>query len=157
LSQVSAGPAETSQAWFLQLLIWWPSGVGLLHELVPKAAVIAVLLDPNQLDAEVELREAEAAGRALGQQVLIVKVTSDSEFKSAFATIMQAGAGALLVGGSPVFINQRRQLVALTVRHALPASFPTRDYPEVGGRMTNECARQAGAIQPVEVRSRLVR
>jgi putative ABC transport system substrate-binding protein len=110
--------------------------LGLLHELVPKAAVIAVLLDPNQLDVETELREAEAAGRALGLQILIVKAASDREFKAAFATIVQAGAGALLVGGSPVFINQRRQLVALAVRHALPTSFPTRDYPEVGGLMS---------------------
>jgi putative tryptophan/tyrosine transport system substrate-binding protein len=110
--------------------------LGLLHELVPMAAVIAVLLDPNQLDIEVELREAEAAGRALGRQILIVKVSSDREFKAAFVTIVQAGAGALLVGGSPVFINHRRQLVALAVRHALPASFPTRDYPEAGGLMS---------------------
>jgi putative ABC transport system substrate-binding protein len=110
--------------------------LGLLHELVPKAAVIAVLLDPNQLDVEAELREAEAAGRALGRQILIVKAASDREFKPAFATMMQAGAGALLVGGSPVFINQRRQLVALTVRHLLPANFPTRDYPEAGGLMS---------------------
>jgi len=110
--------------------------LGLLHELVPKAAVIAVLLDPNQLDVEVELRGAEAAAPALGRQILIVKATGDHEFKVAFATIMQAGAGALLIGGSPVFINQRRQLVALTVRHALPTSFPTRDYPEAGGLMS---------------------
>jgi putative ABC transport system substrate-binding protein len=123
--------------------------LGLLHELVPKAAVIAVLLDPNQLDVEVELREAEAAGRALERQILIVKATSDTEFKAAFATIMQAGASALLVGGSPVFINRRRQLVALAVRHALPASFPTRDYPEVGGLMSygpsiSDAYRRAG-------------
>jgi putative ABC transport system substrate-binding protein len=62
---------------------------------------------------------------------------------------MQAGAGALLVGGSPVFINRRRQLVALAVRHALPASFPTRDYPEVGGLMSygpsiSDAYRRAG-------------
>jgi putative ABC transport system substrate-binding protein len=110
--------------------------LGLLHELVPKEAVIAVLLDPNQLDVEVELEEAEAAGRALGRQILIVKATSDREFKDTFATIVQAGAGALLVGGGPVFVNHRRQLVALSVRHALPTSFPTRDYPEAGGLMS---------------------
>jgi putative ABC transport system substrate-binding protein len=110
--------------------------LGLLHELIPKEAVIAVLLDPNQLDVEVELREAEAAGRALGRQILIAKATSDREFKGILAMIVQAGAGALLVGGSPVFVNHRRQLVALSVRHALPASFPTRDYPDAGGLMS---------------------
>ena len=110
--------------------------LGLLHELVPEAAVIDVLLDANQLDVEVESRGAEAAARALGRQILIVKVTGEHELKAAFATIMQAGAGALLVGGSSLFINQRRQLVALTVRHALPTTFPTRDYPEAGGLMS---------------------
>jgi ABC-type uncharacterized transport system substrate-binding protein len=110
--------------------------LGLLHELVPKEAVIAVLLDPNQLDVEAELGEAEAAARALGRQILIVKATSDHEFKGTFATIVQAGAGALLVGGGPAFLNHRRQLVALSVRHALPAGFPTRDYPEAGGLMS---------------------
>jgi hypothetical protein len=73
--------------------------LGLLHELIPKETVIAVLLDPNQLDV---LREAEAAGRALGRQILIAKATSDREFKGTLAMIVQAGAGALPVGGSPV-------------------------------------------------------
>jgi len=110
--------------------------LGLLHELVPKAAVIAVLLDPNQLESDTELREAKVAGRAIGRQILIVKASSEREFNAAFATIVQAGAGALLVGGSPVFINRRRQLVALVARHALPASYTTREYPEAGGLMS---------------------
>jgi len=123
--------------------------LGLLGELVPKAAVIAALLDPNQLDVEAELREVEVAGRALGRQILIVKAASDRDLKPAFATMMQAGAGALLVGGSPVFLNQRRQLVALTVRHLLPASFSTRDYPDAGGLMSygpsiSDAYRRAG-------------
>jgi putative ABC transport system substrate-binding protein len=123
--------------------------LGLLHELVPKATVLAMLLDPNQQDAEAELREAEAAGRALGRQILIVKATHDRDFRPGFATMMQAGAGALLVGGSPVFMNHRRQLVALAIRHQLPASFPTRDYPDAGGLMSygpsiSDAYRRAG-------------
>jgi putative ABC transport system substrate-binding protein len=110
--------------------------LGLLHELVPQAAVIAVLLDPTQLESDIESREAEAAARAIGRQILIVKASSEHEFNAAFATILQAGAGALLVGGSPVFINRRRQLVALVARHALPASYTTREYAEAGGLMS---------------------
>ena len=113
-----------------------PKQLGLLHELVPRAAVIAVLLDPNQLESDIETREAEAAGRALGRQILFAKASSEHEFDAAFATIVQAGAGALLVGGSPVFLNRRRQLVAHVARHALPASYTTREYPEVGGLMS---------------------
>ena len=131
--------------------------LGMLHELVPKAAVIAVLLDPNQLDVDVELREAEAAGRTLGRQILIVKARSEDEFKSAFETIMQAGAGALLVGGSPVFIKHRRRLVALTVRHALPAGFPGRDYPELGGLMSYGQASPTLIVAPAPMRAALSR
>src|SRR5262249_1209557 len=110
--------------------------LGLLHELVPQAAVIAVLLDPNQLESDIEFREAEAAGRAIGRQILIVKAASERELDPAFAQIVQAGASALLIGGSPVFINRRRQLVTLSVRHALPAVYTTREFPEVGGLMS---------------------
>jgi putative tryptophan/tyrosine transport system substrate-binding protein len=77
--------------------------LGLLHELVPKAAIIAVLGDVNQPELEFELREIEAAGRALGRQILIVKVASERDFNAAFATVVQANAGALLLRGSAVF------------------------------------------------------
>ena len=110
--------------------------LGLLHELVPKAAVIAVLLDPNQPESGLELREVEAAGRAIGRQILIVKAASEREFDAAFATIVQAGAGALLVLGGPIFLHRRRQLVALSLRHALPAGYVSRAYPEAGGLMS---------------------
>jgi putative ABC transport system substrate-binding protein len=110
--------------------------LGLLHELAPKAAVIAVLGDPNQPELELELREIEAAGRSIGRQILIVKAATEREFNAAFATIVQAHAGALLVRGSPLFLTRRRQLVALAVRHALLASYTSRDYVELGGLMS---------------------
>ena len=116
--------------------------LGLLHELVPKVAVIAVLMDPNAPEIELQAKDAEEAGRAIGRQVLIVKAASEREFNAAFATIVQAGAGALLVGGGPVFNNQRRQLVALAARHALPAIYVSREHPEAGGLMSY------GASQP---------
>jgi ABC-type uncharacterized transport system substrate-binding protein len=110
--------------------------LGLLHELVPKAAIIAVLGDANQPELDVELREIEAAGRAIGRQILVVKVASEREFNAAFVTVVQGGAGALLVRGSPLFLNRRRQLVALATRHALLASYTSRDYVELGGLMS---------------------
>ena len=78
----------------------------------------------------------EEAGRAIGRQILIVKAASEREFNAAFATIVQAGAGALLVLGGPFFLGQRRQLVALATRHVLPACYVSREYPEVGGLMS---------------------
>ena len=110
--------------------------LGLLHELVPNAAVVAVLRNPNQPELEQEMRDAEEAGRVIGRRVLIVKAAGEAEFTAAFATIVQAGAGALLVRGGPVFLNRRRLLVTLANRHALPASYVTREYPEVGGLMS---------------------
>jgi putative ABC transport system substrate-binding protein len=104
--------------------------------LVPKAGVVAVLSDPNQPETDLELREMQAAGRALGRQVNFVKATREQEIKAAFATITQLGAGALLVRGGPVFNNNRRQLAALAIRHALPAVFATRAYVDAGGLMS---------------------
>ena len=125
--------------------------LGLLHELVPKAAVIAVMADPNQPESELELREGEAAGRAIGRQILIVKAASEREFNAAFATIVQAGAGALFVRGGPLYLTHRRQLVALAARHALPASYVSREYPEAGGLMSygpslTDAYRRAGTF-----------
>ena len=76
--------------------------VELLHDLVPKAAVIAVLLNPNYTGFEAELPEIEAAGHAIGRQIVVVKAASEPEFELAFARIVQARAGALLVGGGPL-------------------------------------------------------
>jgi putative ABC transport system substrate-binding protein len=110
--------------------------LGLLHELVPKTTVIAVLGDPNYDAIEFLTKDAEEAGRAIGRQILFVQAASEREFNAAFATIVQAGAGALLVGGGPFFNSQRRQIVALAARHALPASYVLREYAEVGGLMS---------------------
>ena len=110
--------------------------LGLLHELVPKAAVIAALQDPNQPEIEVVMRDVEAAGRAIGRQILLVKAAREGEFNAAFATMVQAGAGALLVGGGQAYLSQRRQLVALATRHALPAVYVLREYVEAGGLMS---------------------
>jgi putative ABC transport system substrate-binding protein len=103
----------------------------LLVELAPKATVIAFLMDPNGSVAE--LPDAETAARALGRRLVVVKAASDREFEAAFATIVHAGAGALLVSGSPYFTSQRRQLVALAARHAIPAIYDLREYAAAGG------------------------
>ena len=107
--------------------------LGLLHELVPTNSVVAVLRDPNFLEFEAESRDLEEAGRAFGRQILMVNAAHEREFNAAFATVVQAGAGGLLIGASPFFFSQRRQLVALAGRHALPTVYNQREYAEVGG------------------------
>jgi putative ABC transport system substrate-binding protein len=104
-----------------------------LHELVPDATVIAVLLDPNVVETGVGTQAAQQAGRVIGREVVIVKAARESEFDAAFSTIVQSRAGALLVGGGAFFVTQRRRLVALASHHRIPASYMTRDSVEVGG------------------------
>jgi putative ABC transport system substrate-binding protein len=109
----------------------------LLHELIPKPAVIAALIDPvSILQPEANLRAVEAAARALGRQIMILKASTESEIDAGFATIVQAGAGALFVGTGPFYVSQRRLLVALAARHALPASYQLREFVAVGGLMS---------------------
>jgi putative tryptophan/tyrosine transport system substrate-binding protein len=86
---------------------------------------------------------------AIGREILIVKAASEGELNAAFTTVVQGGARALLVRGSPLFNTRRRQLVALATRHALLASYASRDYPEVGGLMSygasiSDAYRRAG-------------
>jgi putative ABC transport system substrate-binding protein len=122
--------------------------VELLHELVPKAAIIAVLIDPGFAR---ELPAVEGAGRALGRQLLVIvmKAASERELDAAFSAIVQAGAGALVVGGGPFFTSQRRRLVALAAQHAIPAIYDSREHVEAGGLMSygtslTTAYRQAG-------------
>jgi putative ABC transport system substrate-binding protein len=111
--------------------------IGLLHELVPAATVIAVLADVVNTEFEtVQIRDAQEGTRVLGKNVVVAKVRGEPDFRPAFTHFVQQGAGALLVGGGPFFNGHRRQIAALAIRHALPAIYPTREYVEVGGLMS---------------------
>ena len=107
-----------------------------LHELAPKAELIGVLLDPNTMEVGVQLREAEAAAATIGRGLLGVKAASPGEFNAAFASIVQAGVGALLVGGGPFFTSQRQRLALLSARHAIPTSYTEREFALAGGLMS---------------------
>jgi ABC-type uncharacterized transport system substrate-binding protein len=110
--------------------------LGQLHELVPKAELIGVLLDPNLPEVDVEVRDVEAAAATIGRRVLAVKAASAGEFNAAFSTIVQAGVGALLVGGGPFFTSQRQRLALLSARHAIPTSYAEREFAVAGGLMS---------------------
>jgi putative ABC transport system substrate-binding protein len=108
----------------------------LLHELVPKATVIAALLDVNNLPGDIELKDIEAAARSLGRELVIATVNAEARFDEAFAMIVQRRAGALYVGSGPFLSNQRERIVALAARHAIPAVHPIRQFVEIGGLMS---------------------
>ena len=123
--------------------------LGMLHELVPKAAIIAVLRDPNGAEVERQSRDLEEAARAIGRQILMVNAANEREFHAAFAKVVQAGAGGLLILPTVFFFSQRRQLVALAARHALPTVYSLREYAEVGGLISygpsqSDAYRRAG-------------
>jgi putative ABC transport system substrate-binding protein len=111
--------------------------LGLLHDLVPKAVRIAVLLNPaNAPTAEATLRDIPEAARALGLQTVVLKASTSSEIEAAFATLGREPADALFVAGDGFFTSRRVQFAVLAARHAIPASYSTREYPEVGGLMS---------------------
>jgi putative ABC transport system substrate-binding protein len=113
-----------------------PKRLELLHELVPKPSTIAILFDPNSPTPDARLRDIEAGARMLGRDILIMKAGTENEINAAFVTIAQARAGALFVAASQSFPVRRRQITALAGRHGLPASYPSREFVEIGGLMS---------------------
>jgi len=123
--------------------------VEMMRELVPGTSVIAALVDPNFPEAVVESRDVEEAGRIIGQKIVPVNAGSEREFDTAFASIVQAGAGALVIIGSPFFTSKNQTLVALSARHAIPTIYDLRDYVSAGGLISystsfTDAYRQAG-------------
>jgi len=123
--------------------------LGLLHEMVPKATTIAVLVNPNYSGFENQLREVQEAAASLGVQLVIVRANVESDFDAAFSTLVQQRATALLVCASPFFNIRRQQLVVLAARHALPATYEWREFAAAGGLMSygtviSDSYRQAG-------------
>jgi putative ABC transport system substrate-binding protein len=121
----------------------------MLVEFVPAARVVAVLIDPSFSSSATELREVEEAGRTLERKIVAVQAANEREFDGAFTRMIQAGAGALVVCGSPSFTSDSRTLVALAARHAIPAIYDIRDYVPAGGLISYSASftgayRQAG-------------
>ena len=110
--------------------------LGLLHDLIPAASTIAVLLNPNFAPAVVNLQESEVAARAAGRTVVAFHASRDDEIETAFARIIQMRPGALLVGSDPFFNSRREQIVALAARHAIPAIYEWREFAQAGGLMS---------------------
>ncbi|MBI3515892.1 MAG: ABC transporter substrate-binding protein, partial [Proteobacteria bacterium] len=121
----------------------------LLRELVPDAAVIAMLANPDNSNTESEVREVEAAMRASGRQLVVLSAGSESDFESAFSELRRHQAGALVLGADPLFIGHRNRLVALATRHGIPAVYDRREFADAGGLMSygtriTAVLRQAG-------------
>jgi putative ABC transport system substrate-binding protein len=121
--------------------------LGLLRDLVPQAAVIAMLLDTRA--TALRLEEVELAGHKVGLRIVGVEVSSEGDFDAALATAVREGAGALVVAGSAFIFNTRDRLVARVAEYRLPAIYQEREYVVAGGTMSygpslSDGYRQAG-------------
>ena len=120
-----------------------------MREFIPNVTTIGLLVNPVNPTAELQTREVQEAARALGRQIVVVNASSEDEFETAFARLVQLGAGALLVAAEPIFESWRDRIVALTARHAVPAIYQARESVVAGGLMSYgpsfaDAVRQAG-------------
>jgi putative ABC transport system substrate-binding protein len=110
--------------------------LGLLRELVPKAHLIAMLVNPNNPSAESDTRDVQVAASAVGQQIHILRANNERDIDAAFATLVQQRTDALLVAHDPFFFSRRNQFVALAARHAVPSIYEFREFAVAGGLMS---------------------
>jgi len=107
--------------------------LALLSELVPRAGVIALLMNPNNATAERVIRDVQEAARTNGLQLHVLKASSEREIDSAFASLVQLHVDALVVGADPFLSTRREQLVTLASRRAVPAIYAWREFAAIGG------------------------
>jgi putative ABC transport system substrate-binding protein len=113
-----------------------PKRLELLHELVPMATVMALLVNPAGPNAETETRDAQAAARSLRRQLHVLHASTERDFDTVFAALVQLRAGGLVIGGDPLLSTRFEQLAALALRHAVPAIQEYREFAAAGGLMS---------------------
>jgi putative tryptophan/tyrosine transport system substrate-binding protein len=123
--------------------------LGLLREVIPGTALIAVLLNPTETTLDAQLNDVQEAARAVGQQIQVLRASTEREIDAAFATAARLGAGAMLVGISFFYTIRREQLVSLAAQSALPMIYGQREFMSAGGLMSYasdlaDAYRQAG-------------
>jgi len=121
--------------------------LGLLHELVPGAKAVGVLIDPYYREAEAQERELREAAGTIGQPIHIAYAKSDAELEQAFQTLVRQGADALLVGADPFFDTRRDRIIAFAAEHRLPAIYQFREHVAGGGLMSYGVDLPAGYRQ----------
>jgi putative ABC transport system substrate-binding protein len=141
------GGNATGVSYYTSVLV--PKRLELLRELRPQAQTIAFLVNPTNPVSEGDVEDMEDAARNIGQRILVLRAKNETEIDTAFATISQQRADALVVDVDAYFSAQRDQLAALAARYRVPASYNNRRYAESGGLMSygsnlDDANRQAG-------------
>jgi putative tryptophan/tyrosine transport system substrate-binding protein len=124
--------------------------LGLLHEVVPAARRIGLMVNPNNSPSVAVTKDVTVAASTMGIEIDVVEAASSRAIEAAFATLVRNRAEALLIGTDPFFFSRRVQISTLATRHAIPAAFSAREFPEAGGLMSygtslTEVFRQLGA------------
>ena len=109
--------------------------VQLMHELIPQAATIAYLMNPNHPSGEIEMRAAQTATRSLGKEMFVLRASNERELDAAFTTMAQQQTGALVVASDPFFYSRRVELTSLAARYRLPAIYYLSEFARAGGLM----------------------
>ena len=112
----------------------WPKRLELVRDLVTPASAIALLANPERQTAEIAM--LQAAARSIGHNILVLNARSEADFDPAFATLVQARVGALLVADDAIFMNRRETLIALAARHKVTAIYGRSEYPAGGGLLS---------------------
>jgi ABC-type uncharacterized transport system substrate-binding protein len=110
--------------------------MGLLDELVPKSSAIALLVNPNFPSSAASVHEVQAAARAIGRQILLLKASNPAEIDAAFAKLDKGRVGAVIVGADPFFYSERNRFVELAARYTIPAVYEQREFVTAGGLMS---------------------
>jgi len=113
-----------------------PKKLALLRELVPSAPLIAMLVNPTNPSAETDIQDVRKAASSVGQQILFLRASSEPEIDSAFESVVQHRADALVVAHDPIFLSRRDQFVGLAARHRVPAIYEFREFVVGGGLMS---------------------
>jgi putative tryptophan/tyrosine transport system substrate-binding protein len=108
----------------------------LLHELIPAATIIALLVNPTNPATETDTRRTQEAARPLGLQLHVLHASTERDFDTVFASLVQVRAGALMIAADNFFNSRSEQLAALSVRHAVPAIYQHREFAAAGGLMS---------------------
>ncbi len=111
----------------------WPKRLELLRELIAAPPLVAVLVNPNNPTEESATGELQAAARSIGQDIIVLNARTERDFETAFATLIEKRARALVVADDALFANRRDALVALSARNALPTIYGRREYVAAGG------------------------
>ena len=128
------GGNVTGVSWFDAEL--GPKRLGLLHELVPNATIVAFLSNPNNPESARQPAELQEAARAIGLQLVVLTATTPGGIDAAFTAMVQNRVGALLVGSDPFFFSRREQIVALAAEHAIPTIYAGRETAGADGLMS---------------------